>query len=199
MDDDGSYSTDIGAMENANQLAIVERHVQDAVAKGARILTGGSRRPEGLFFEPTVLVDVDHSMTCMREETFGPTLPIMRVGDEDDAVRLANDSPYGLQASVWTRDLHRGEEIARRLEAGTVCVNDAVVNYLALELPMGGWKESGLGRRHGAEGIRKYCRQQSILVTRFAMKREMHMYPYRKRTTRMLLRAVRLLWGRGPR
>jgi acyl-CoA reductase-like NAD-dependent aldehyde dehydrogenase len=191
---------EVGALTFAPQLDIVRRHVADAVARGARVLTGGNAGSgPGRFFEPTVLVDVDHSMEAMREETFGPTLPIMRVPDEDEAVRLANDSPYGLQASVWTKDLARGERIARRLEAGTVCVNDAVINYLALELPMGGWKESGLGRRHGPDGIRKYCRQQSILVTRFALRRELHMYPHRKRTTRLLLRAVRLLWGRGPR
>ena len=94
-----------------------------------------------------MLADVDHSMECMTEETFGPTLPIMKVADAEEAMRLANDSPYGLAASVWTRDLARGEAIARRVEAGAVCVNDAQVNYLALELPMGGWKDSGPRRR----------------------------------------------------
>ncbi len=92
----------------------------------------------------------------MTEETFGPTLPIMKVADAEEAVRLANDSPYGLQASVFSKDTARGEEIARRVEAGAVTVNDAQLNYAALELPMGGWKTSGLGSRHGAGGIRKY-------------------------------------------
>ena len=119
---------------------------------------GTPRRGGGRFYEPTVLVDVDHTMEIMREETFGPTLPIMKVADVEEAVRLANDSPYGLQASVWTRDTARGEQIARRLEAGAVCVNDAQLNYYALNLPMGGWKASGIGTRHGAGGIRKYCR-----------------------------------------
>jgi hypothetical protein len=100
---------------------------------------------------------------------------------------------------VWTRDLARGEAIARRLESGAVCVNDAQLNYLALELPMGGWKESGLGVRHGAAGIRKYTRQQALLVTRVAMKKELHMFPYRARTTRALGRLVKLLYGRGKR
>ena len=124
------------------QSDIVERHVKDAVERGARVLAGGTRtrRPSGHFFEPTVLVDVDHSMACMREETFGPTVPIMKVRDAEEAVRLANDSPYGLQASVWTKDAAKGERLARRIEAGAVTVNDAQVNYLALELPMGGWK-----------------------------------------------------------
>ena len=148
-----------------------------------------------------MLVDVDHSMQCMTEETFGPTLPIMKVQDADEAVRMANESPYGLAGSVFTRDNHKGEAIARRVEAGAVCVNDAMLNYSALELPMGGWKASGLGSRHGANGIRKYTRQQTLLVTPklAARKRDVHMFPYRKSTTRMLGRLFRLLWGRGKR
>ena len=101
----------------------------------------------------------------MTEETFGPTLPIMKVADADEAVRLANDSPYGLGASVFSRDAARGEAIARRLEAGAANVNDAMINYTVLELPMGGAKASGIGSRHGAGGIRKYCSQQAIVVT----------------------------------
>jgi acyl-CoA reductase-like NAD-dependent aldehyde dehydrogenase len=123
----------------------------------------------------------------------------MKVADAEEAVRLANDSPYGLGASVWTRDITRGEQIARRLESGFACVNDANINYFALELPMGGWKASGLGVRHGAGGIRKFTRQQSILVARFALRREPHFFPYRARTTKLLGRLVRLLYGRGPR
>jgi acyl-CoA reductase-like NAD-dependent aldehyde dehydrogenase len=120
------------------------------------VLTGGHLRPgAGRFYEPTVLVDVDHSMKCMTEETFGPTLPIMKVKDVEEGVRLANDSAYGRQASVWTSDIPRGESLAHRIEAGVVCVNDAQVNYTALNLPMGGWKASGLGSRHGSGGIRK--------------------------------------------
>ena len=104
-------------------------------------------------------------MRCMVEETFGPTLPVMSVGDAEEAVALANEGPYGLQASVWTRDHERGEQIARRLEAGLAMVNDAQLNYVALELPMGGWKASGLGSRHGPDGIRKYTKRQSLMVT----------------------------------
>ena len=101
----------------------------------------------GTFFEPTVLVDVDHSMACMTEETFGPTLPVMKVADVDEAVRLANDSPYGLSATVWTADLERGERIARRLDAGAVNINDALSNVFSYAVPMGGWKNSGVGAR----------------------------------------------------
>ena len=93
-----------------------------------------------------MLADVDHTMECMTEETFGPTLPIMKVADAEEAIRLANDTPYGLQASVYTKDIAKGEQVARRIEAGAVVVNDSNANYLALEAPMGGWKTSGLGR-----------------------------------------------------
>jgi acyl-CoA reductase-like NAD-dependent aldehyde dehydrogenase len=193
-------SVDVGAMTFPPQLEIIEHHVQDAVDKGAKVLVGGHRgQGPGQFFEPTVLVDVDHSMKIMHEETFGPTLPIMKVADAEEAVRLSNDSDYGLQASVWTRDVKRGEELARRVQAGAVCVNDAQVNYGALNLPMGGWKASGLGARHGANGIRKYTKTQSLLVTRLAPRRDLHMFPYTKLRTRALGGLFKFLYGRGKR
>jgi len=197
----GPGSVEVGAITFPPQMDTIEAHVKDAVDKGARTLTGGHRRSgAGMFYEPTVLVDVDHTMACMTEETFGPTLPIMKVGDAEEAVRLANDSPYGLAASVFTRDTARGAALASRVQSGAVCVNDAVINYVALELPMGGWKASGLGSRHGANGIRKYTQQQSILVTpKLALRREVHMFPYHRRVTQLLGRALKLLYGRGTR
>jgi acyl-CoA reductase-like NAD-dependent aldehyde dehydrogenase len=196
----GPASVEVGAMTFPPQLDIVSRHVEQAREAGARITTGGHvREGAGRFYEPTVLADVDHSMTAMRDETFGPTVPIMKVADAEEAVRLANDSPYGLGASVWTKDLARGEQIARRIESGYACVNDANVNYFAYELPMGGWKDSGLGVRHGAAGIRKYTRQQAILVTRVAMKRDVHFFPYKASTTKLLGRLTKVLYGRGKR
>src|SRR5205807_7060256 len=143
--------------------------------------------------------DVDHSMKIMTEETFGPTLPIMKVSDAEEAVRLANDTPYGLASSVFTRDTARGEQIARRIQAGATTVNDAMINYAALELPMGGAKASGLGSRHGAGGIRKYSSQHAIVVTRLGMKKELFMYPYKSRTSRMLARLFKFMYGRGKR
>jgi acyl-CoA reductase-like NAD-dependent aldehyde dehydrogenase len=193
-------TVDVGAVIFPPQLDIVDDHVRDAVAKGAKLLTGGHGHSErGRYFEPTVLVDVDHSMKCMTEETFGPTLPIMKIANAEEGVRLANDSVYGLQASVWTRDTERGEALARRIEAGVVCVNDAQINYTALNLPMGGWKTSGIGTRHGANGIRKYTKIQSLLVTRRALKRELFMFPYKARQTMMLRRFFKLMYGRGSR
>jgi acyl-CoA reductase-like NAD-dependent aldehyde dehydrogenase len=196
----GPGSVDVGAVTHPPQLDIVRRHVEEATAAGARVVAGGhARETDGRYFEPTVLVDVDQDMTCITEETFGPTLPIVKVADEAEAVAKANDSRYGLGASVWTKDTAHGEAVARRLESGAVCVNDAQINYLALELPMGGWKESGLGVRHGAPGIRKYTRQQALLVTRLAPKKDLHMFPYKARTTRLLGGLVKLLYGRGKR
>jgi acyl-CoA reductase-like NAD-dependent aldehyde dehydrogenase len=193
----GPGSVDVGAVTFAPQLEIIGRHVQQAIDVGARLVTGGhAREGAGRFYEPTVLADVDHSMSAMTEETFGPTLPIMKVADADEAITRANDSPYGLGASVFTRDRARGEAVARRIEAGAVCVNDAALNYLALELPMGGWKESGLGVRHGAAGIRKYTRQQAIMTTRVALRREPHYFPYSPRVTRLLERGIKVFWGR---
>jgi acyl-CoA reductase-like NAD-dependent aldehyde dehydrogenase len=197
----GPGSVEVGAITFPPQMDTIKDHVQDAVQRGARVLVGGNELSgPGRFFEPTVLVDVDHTMKCMTEETFGPTLPIMRVRDVEEAVRLANDSPYGLGASVFTRDAQRGETIARRIEAGAANVNDALINYTVLELPMGGAKASGLGSRHGAGGIRKYCSQQSIVVTdKLAMKKEVFMYPYKSRTSRMLAGFFKFMYGRGRR
>ena len=197
----GPGSVEVGAITFPKQLQIIEDHVKDAVDKGAKVVVGGHRKPgDGQFFEPTIMVDVDHSMKAMTEETFGPTLPIMKVADAEEAIRLANDSPYGLAASVFGKDIKRAEQVARRLEAGAVVVNDAMLNYSVMELPMGGWKASGLGSRHGAGGIRKYCAEQAIVLTRFAPKKDLHMFPYKKgRQGRLVGGLLRLLYGRGKR
>ncbi|MGX1806084.1 aldehyde dehydrogenase family protein [Nocardia sp. NPDC055321] len=190
-------SIDIGAITSAPQLDIIERHVEDAVHKGASILAGGRRVPgHGQFFEPTVLVDVDHTMACMTEETFGPLLPIMRVNDATEAVRLANDSPYGLGSSIFTRDIAKAKQLARQLTAGNTWINDAVMSYLVQEAPFAGARESGLGGRHGAAGIHKYCDTHTTLITRFAPAHEPTMFPNSAGRTRLFDKLLRLMFGR---
>ena len=152
--------TDVGPLIHERQLRTVEEHVQDAIAYGARLLTGGERmRSLGAnFYAPTVLAGVTHDMRIMREETFGPVLPIMAFDSDGEAVRLANDSEYGLAASVWTRDRGRGEKLARQIHAGSVMINDAVSCYAISEAPHGGVKASGIGRTHGRFGLEEMVR-----------------------------------------
>jgi betaine-aldehyde dehydrogenase len=197
--DGRSPEKDVGAMTSPNQRAVVEDHVNDALAGGAKALTGG-KAPDGPgdYYEPTVLVDVDHSMKVMRDETFGPVVGVMKVRDTEEAVRLANDTRYGLAASVFG-EKERAERIGRRIDAGSVNVNDVIVNYAAMDVPMGGWKESGIGFRHGENGIRKYCRPESIVVTRFAGKREPTWYPYTKARRGLVGRLARAFNARDIR
>ncbi|WP_320669201.1 succinic semialdehyde dehydrogenase [Patulibacter defluvii] len=197
----GPGSIEVGSLTFPPQLETVRTHVDDARAKGAQVPVGGNPDPnaKGLFYPPTVLTGVDHTMEAMTEETFGPTLPIMKVADVEEAIEKANDSPYGLMATVFTKDLEKGEQVARRLEAGMVHVNDALMGYTALELPMGGWKTSGIGSRHGAGGIRKYTKTQSIVISRFNLKKDPHEYPYTGRNYKLVGRIVKFFYGRGTR
>lgn len=152
--------TDVGPMIQERQVQIVESHVEDAKARGARVLAGGERlRSLGRnFYAPTVIAGVNHEMRLMREETFGPVLPIMPFEDDEDAIRLANDSEFGLAASVWTGNSKRGEQIARRIHAGTVMVNDVISCFGISEAPHGGVKASGVGRTHGRFGLDEMVR-----------------------------------------
>jgi len=159
---------DLGAMTNERQLRIVEDHIEDAVEHGAQIETGGHRieNSGGWFHEPTVLTKVDHSMTVMREETFGPVLPIMTFKTDDEAVRLANDSVYGLTAAVFTSNIARGRRLAERIDAGTVMVNEVVYTHAIAQTPWGGVKQSGYGRTHGRLGLLELVSPQHIHTNR---------------------------------
>jgi acyl-CoA reductase-like NAD-dependent aldehyde dehydrogenase len=199
--DGRSYGAEIGAMATPAQVDIVSAHVEDARQKGASIVTGGKRREgPGQWYEPTVIADVDHSMKVMTEETFGPVLPVMKVRDADQAVRLANDTRHGLSASVFAGTSDEGASIARRIEAGAVNVNDVLTNYFALGLPMGGWKESGIGFRHGSYGIKKFVRPSSVIVPRVKQgKRDPLWFPYTGTRRRLVNRVNRLINARGLR
>lgn len=154
----------MGPLTFERQVEIIEDHMQDALAKGAKVLIGGERR--GLFFEPTVMVNVDHSMKIMRDETFGPVLPIMKVEDEAHAIALANDSYYGLSACVWSSDLERAKRVADQLEVGSVNINDAISHYPVSLLPFGGVKQSGTARTHGKQEVLQFTQMHSYAVGR---------------------------------
>jgi acyl-CoA reductase-like NAD-dependent aldehyde dehydrogenase len=190
---------DYGPFTSPRQIEIVERHLADAVAKGAQVLCGGKRVPSayGLFFQPTVLANVNHGMAIMTEETFGPIVPVMTVADAEEAVRLANDTRYGLNASVWTGDVERGLSLAARIESGNVCVNECVISAGVPNLPFGGVKQSGVGTRHGgAEGLRQFCVRQATLVERRQRKNEPTWFPYSTKRARQIegLMGVMFRW-----
>ncbi len=159
------WSGDMGSITSESQLHTIELHVQDAVAKGARVLAGGRRRPDigPLFFEPTVLVHVTPAMTCYAHETFGPVVSLYPYRTVDEVIERANDTPYGLNAAVWGSDVRRAFDVARRIRAGSVNINEGYgATWASTDSPIGGFKESGMGRRHGAEGILKYTEAQTI-------------------------------------
>lgn len=164
-----NWRADMGSLVSAEQLATVQRHVDDAVAKGAKVLVGGRHRPDlgPYFFEPTLLTDVTPEMELYEEETFGPVAALTPITDAEEAVARANNSRYGLNYSIWTRDTRRASQLATRLEAGTVNINEAyAAAWASVDAPMGGFKESGVGRRHGEHGIIKYTEPQTVAVQR---------------------------------
>ncbi|MFF2063553.1 succinic semialdehyde dehydrogenase [Streptomyces sp. NPDC058200] len=164
-----AYGADMGSLVGERQLTTVARHVEEAVAKGATVLAGGVARPDigPLFYEPTILDGVEAPMAVCTEETFGPVVSVYRFSDEDEVIARANGTPYGLNASVWTKDARRGRAVAARLRTGTVNINEGYASaYGSVRAPMGGMKESGLGRRHGSEGILKYTEAQTVAQQR---------------------------------
>ena len=188
---------DVGAVFWDRQLDVIEAHMADARAKGAEVLVGGRRNPDlkGLYYEPTVVTNVGHDMDLMRKETFGPIVAITKVRDEEEAIRLANDSEYGLNGTVWTADRARGLALAARLQTGGVCVNDMTITYGLPEAPFGGRKLSGLGQVNGPEGLRSYCHAQPISADRRGRGKIQGGYPYTRKEEDGMQKFIRLLWG----
>lgn len=197
---------DLGAMTWDRQLDHVASIVDSAVAAGAKLECGGARGvagggdaggTRGMFYQPTVLTGVRQDMDIIRKEIFGPVIPIVRVRDEEEAIALANDSHLGLLAYVFSEDKPRARQLAERIEAGTVMINDVLATYAAPETPWGGVKQSGIGRTHSAHGLRDLCQTRHINYERVSLgAREIWWYPYKQRTYKTLLRAARLLFGK---
>lgn len=195
--DGREYGMEQGAMTFPPQLDKVDRHVRDARDKGASVLAGGEKKDgPGQWYAPTVIADVDDSMEISREETFGPVVGVRKFSDPEEAIALANSSRHGLSGNVFGPK-REAERVARRLEAGSVNVNDVLISFLATDVPMGGWKDSGIGFRHGEYGIKKYTRPESLVITRFGGKREPYYYPFTAKRRGTVNRLARLVNARG--
>ncbi|MBL0388677.1 aldehyde dehydrogenase family protein [Tumebacillus sp. ITR2] len=189
---------DYGSMTFPPQVEIVQTHLRDAVARGAKVECGGRAAEDGtLYFEPTVVSGVDHSMQLMIDETFGPVLPIMTFRTEEEALRLANDSIYGLNASVFTLDLAKAKRVTRQLISGNVCINEVITSMANPHLPFGGVKQSGMGRYHGPIGLHTFSHQTSVMASPGKKPREIGWHPYTPDRDQALAGLTRLLYGRN--
>lgn len=184
---------DVGAITASFQVKVIEDHIEDAIAKGATLLCGGIKEKGSHHIPPTIFENCNHSMKIASEETFGPTLAIMKFKTEEEAIGLANDSVYGLSASVWTKDAARGERVARALKVGNVCINNHMLNEANPYLPFGGVKDSGIGRFKGEDGLLTFCNLKSVLIDKQGKLIEPQWYPYTNSKYK-LLHAVMLSW-----
>ena len=177
------YDHDVGTMTYPLQKEIVKKQVEEALRNGAELITGlhPDEWDDTLLIEPMVLSNVDHRMEVACEETFGPVMPVMTFQTEEEVIRLANDSPYGLNASVWTEDLQKGRRVARRLVSGAVTINEVIITVANHYLPFGGAKQSGMGRYHGEQGLTIFCHEKAIVVHRGRFHSEIHWYPYKEK------------------
>lgn len=193
------WDEDIGAVFWDRQMAIIEAHVEDARAKGASILMGGRRNPDlpGLYYEPTVITDVDNSMDIMVLETFGPVLCIQKVDSEEEALRLANDSEFGLNGNVWTQDKEKGYAMAAAIDTGSCSVNDMAMSYGIPAAPFGGKKNSGVGQVNGKKGLRGYTHEMPIVIERFGGKLQSG-YPYSAKNAEGMKKLMEFLWIKTP-
>ena len=191
---------DVGAMTMPGQVEIVERLVKDAIEKGVSLKAGGGRarqKPSKHYFEPTILADVTPDMRIMQDETFGPVMVIVRVRDEDEAIRLANATEYGLSSSVFSKDPARARRIADRIVAGSTCINDWALMYMVQDLPFGGVKGSGFGRLNGREGLRACTNVKSVIEDRLPIHRAIELFPGRHYDYDVTREGVRLLYAQG--
>ncbi|MEP5763567.1 MAG: aldehyde dehydrogenase family protein [Halieaceae bacterium] len=193
------FDESVGAVFWDKQMEIIERHVDDARAKGATIHMGGQRNPDlkGLYYQPTVMTEVDNNMVIMTEETFGPILCIQKVRDEAEAIRLANDSDYGLNGNVWTQDKQRGLNLALQIDTGACSVNDMAVSYGIPAAPFGGKKSSGVGQVNGKKGLRGYCHEMPVVVEKRGGKIP-NAYPYTAKTAEGMIKFMQILWVKTP-
>ena len=197
--DPAEENIDVGAIIFPKQIDVAEKHIADALKKGAELVSGGKRRAgTGQFFEPTVLAHCNAQMTVMNEEIFGPIVPIQKVDSDDEAVDLANASKLGLNAYVFTKDRAKGRRLAERIEAGSVLVNDVLLNYAAAEAPFGGIKESGFGRVHGDDALREMAERRHVNEGRIPVPaRDPLWFPYEAGALRWFMRGARVLFGGG--
>jgi acyl-CoA reductase-like NAD-dependent aldehyde dehydrogenase len=193
---------DVGAMTMPAQVDIVDELVQDAVAKGAKVRCGGDRAKPAKgrsrqFYQPTVLSGVTPEMRIFDEECFGPVMSVVKVKNEEEAVRLANQSEYGLSSTVYTKDHVRGRRIGEQLRAGSTCINDWAVMYMANDLPFGGIDGSGFGRLNGREGLRACCNEKAVIEDRFPIHRPIKLFPGKRGDYEVTRAAVRLMYRKG--
>lgn len=189
---------DIGCMTTEAQIETVERQLAEAVAQGATILTGGSRVPGTRIFPPTIVTNCNHSMSIVKDETFGPVVAVMKFKTEEEAIRLANDSTFALSASVWSRDLVRAQRVARGIYTGNVSINSALATQGNSALPYGGLKDSGFGRYRGRFGLHAFSNIKSVLIDKQKGDPEMYWYPYSPQKFRLLSQLLDALYGSCP-
>jgi len=193
-----SGEVEIGSMSSEMQLSKVEKQVEAAKREGARVLVGGGRTGQrGFFYQPTILTQVNHQMEVMREETFGPVFGAMTFKEDDEAIRLANDCHYGLTASIWTKDIQRGTNLAQKIEAGTIMINENVYSFALPQTPWGGPKESGIGRTHGKLGFLEMVEAKHVHINRVARIKDFWWYGYDKAKFSMMLNLSNVLFSRG--
>jgi acyl-CoA reductase-like NAD-dependent aldehyde dehydrogenase len=191
---------DIGAIIYPKQMEVAEKHIEDALGKGAELVCGGKRGAgPGQFFEPTLLANCNHDMTVMREEIFGPVVGVQKVGSEEEALRLANESHLGLNAYVFTKDRAKGRRLAEQIDAGSVVVNDVLINHAITEAPFGGIKQSGFGRVHGEDALREMAETRHVNYDRFALPSNNPVgFPYTEKSYGLVMKGLRALFsGRG--